>query len=109
MLSLQAVASLPATLPPSTVWDALTAAPTPTFTRTIPVPTSFGFAPSEVAARTLAESATLSPAERAFLESQSGAATAHYDAFFSRVDEFSKRNLEFVELGRKMAESARVE
>ena len=101
---------LPTTSAPSTFWDPLPTAPTPTFNRTLPVATTFGYLSPTLAFNSLAESGTIyaqDPDRRAtltsFLESQSSGATAHYDAFLGRIEGFSKENAEFAKLAGELA------
>ncbi|KAL8280754.1 hypothetical protein RQP46_006758 [Phenoliferia psychrophenolica] len=100
----QDLATYPSNIPPATFWDPHLFTPTPSFTRTISVPTTFGYVPSDLASRVLSDPSTLYPSDPvrraqlvAFLESQrDGTQTEHYDAFLRQVEDFSERNREFM-------------
>ncbi|KAL8280745.1 hypothetical protein RQP46_006749 [Phenoliferia psychrophenolica] len=103
-LNQQDLATYPSNILPATFWDPHLVAPTPSFTRTIPVSTTFGYVPSDLASRVLSDPTTPFPSDPvrraqlvAFLESQrDGTQTEHYDAFLRQVEDFSERNREFM-------------
>ncbi|KAL8277361.1 hypothetical protein RQP46_010201 [Phenoliferia psychrophenolica] len=105
---------LPSLSTPSDIWAPLAVAPSPTFSRTLPLSTTFGFLPSSTATIALSELSTTSvsipddPVFRAdfvqFLESQTGASMAHYDNFLRDVEAFSKENREFCEVAKWIGE-----
>ncbi|KAK4705666.1 hypothetical protein P7C70_g533, partial [Phenoliferia sp. Uapishka_3] len=98
-------------VPPSSLWTPLPTPPTASFTRTIPLSTTFGYLPPHLASRALDDSEILDddPSRRkkldTFLASQNSHSTVYYDCLFERLDEFSERNLEFMELANRLVGS----